>query len=73
MQDSMTADDLFEDLLGDEMYNLVGEKMNSTKNRFQSQTTVGGWPVRGNSLTGGANSNTQTTVGGWPQQLGGHH
>ena len=66
MQDSMTANDLFEDLLGDEMYNLVGEKMNSTKNRFQSQTTVGGWPQ-------GLAGNTQNTVGGWPQQLGGHH
>ena len=73
MQDSMTADDVFEDLLGDEMYNIVGQTMNSTKNRFQSQTTVGGWPVRGNFLNPGGNSKQQTTVGGWPQQLGGHH
>ena len=34
MQDSMTSDDLFEDLLGDEMYNIVEQKMDSAaKNR----------------------------------------
>ena len=34
MQDSITYDDLFEDLLGDEMYNIVGKTMHSdAKNR----------------------------------------